>query len=292
MTVGDLVKIEAHPVAAFSPRTFEDAWRMATAMAKGGLFGATTPEQAFSLMMIADAEGCHPVAAARDYHIIDGKPSLKADAMLARYQKAGGRVKWIKREDEIVSAEFINSASDAVTITWDKARATKAGLWGKGNYTKFPQQMLAARVISEGVRASSPAVISGFYTPEEVIDFGPAPAPPPASAEAASQDAGQHEEPETPPVTAGLRLNPNDPVEQDDGLGSGLNPNQAKKEGLWEACTEEMSTFSTRPDLSDWMETSKGDPESSFARMPRSWRARFTLDEYYPLLNSLPERRG
>ena len=40
-----------------------DVERMAIAIAKSGLFGAKSPEQAFALMLIAQAEGRHPAEA-------------------------------------------------------------------------------------------------------------------------------------------------------------------------------------------------------------------------------------
>ena len=61
----------------------QDVWKMAQAVARSGLFGMREPEQAMALMLIAQAEGTHPALAARDYHIVDGRPTLKADAMLA-----------------------------------------------------------------------------------------------------------------------------------------------------------------------------------------------------------------
>lgn len=154
------------------PQSLQDAGHIAEYIAQSGLFGCKTKAQAFALMLLADAEGLHPAAAARDYHIIEGKPSLRADAMLARYMAAGGKIKWLKREPEAVSAEFTHPSSGTVAITWDKKRAELAGFWGKNNWRKHPVQMLSARVISEGVRASFPGVVSGLYAPEEVEDFG------------------------------------------------------------------------------------------------------------------------
>ena len=55
-----------------------DLDRMATAMVGSKLFGLTTKEQALALMLVAQAEGLHPATAARDYHIIQGRPALKA----------------------------------------------------------------------------------------------------------------------------------------------------------------------------------------------------------------------
>ena len=145
--------------------------QMAQAVAKSNLFGVKSPDQALALMLLSQAEGIHPMLAARDYHIIDGKPSLKADAMLARFQQAGGRVKWLKMADDCVSGVFSHEQGGDVEISWDMARAKQAQLAGKGNWAKYPRQMLRARVISEGIRATFPGCIVGVYTPEEVADF-------------------------------------------------------------------------------------------------------------------------
>jgi hypothetical protein len=153
---------------------FEHQCRMAEAFARSGLFGVKTADQALALMALCEAEGLHPAIAVRDYHIIQGKPALKADAMMARFQNAGGRVKWLAMTDERVAGEFSHPAGGTVEIDWDKKRAETAGFWGKENWKKFPRAMLRARVISEGIRSVFPGVVVGTYTPEEVQDFEPA----------------------------------------------------------------------------------------------------------------------
>lgn len=147
-----------------------DIERMAQAVAASKLFGIQNMEQAMSLMLIAQAEGMHPAIAARDYHVIQGRPALKADAMLARFQAAGGKVKWNAYTDEKVSGTFSHPAGGEVTIDWDMNRAKAAGLAGKDNWSKYPRQMLRARCISEGVRTVCPGVTAGLYTPEEIQD--------------------------------------------------------------------------------------------------------------------------
>lgn len=151
--------------------------RMATALAKSGLFGMKTPDQALALMVVAQAEGRHPGSIAGEYHIIQGRASLKADAMLARFQSAGGRVEWHDHTDQLVSATFSHPAGGSLKIDWDMARAKSAGLGTKDNWRQYPRQMLRARVISEGVRAVYPGVLQGMYTPEEVEEFKPAAKP-------------------------------------------------------------------------------------------------------------------
>ena len=154
--------------------------RMAEIISKANFFGYANLEQAATLMFIAQAEGRHPASAAKEYHIIKGRPALKADAMLARFQQAGGSVQWVERTDLKVSAKFSHPQGGEVPICWTIEDAKRAGLTNNDNWRKYPRQMLSARVISEGVRATYPSVVSGLYTPEEVQDFTPSPAPAPA----------------------------------------------------------------------------------------------------------------
>lgn len=151
--------------------------RMAVAFAKSGLFGIKTPEQGVALMLIAQAEGMHPAIAARDYHIVDGRPALKADALLARFQTAGGKVVWNAYTDSSVSATFSHPQGGSATVEWTIAQAESAGLTRKDNWKKYPRAMLRARVVSEGIRTVYPGVSVGVYTPEELQDFDAKPLP-------------------------------------------------------------------------------------------------------------------
>ncbi len=155
---------------------FNDIERMALAFAKSGLFGIKTPEQGIALMLIAQAEGMHPAAAARDYHIIQGRPALKSDAMLARFQQAGGKVIWNVYSDDRVSGTFSHSSGGSATIEWTLTQAKAAGLTSKDVWRQYPRAMLRARVISEGIRTVYPGVAVGVYTVEEVQDFDAKPA--------------------------------------------------------------------------------------------------------------------
>jgi hypothetical protein len=160
--------------------------RMALAVAKSGLFGVKTADQAMALMLIAQAEGLHPAIAARDYHVINGRPTLKADAMLARFQAAGGSVRWGEYTDKRVVGTFTHPQGGSVEIEWTYAMAERAGLTKNPTWKSYPRQMLRARCISEGIRTVFPGVVVGTYTPEEVEDM----APPQATQPAAPRDMG------------------------------------------------------------------------------------------------------
>ena len=153
------------------PVPFEHQLKLAESFANSGLFGVKSPDQALALMALCEAEGLHPAIAVRDYHIIQGKPALKADAMMARFQAAGGKVEWKDLSDERVCATFSHPSGGSATIDWDMKRAQAAGFAGKDNWKKFPRAMLRSRVVSEGIRTVFPGVVVGVYTPEEVADF-------------------------------------------------------------------------------------------------------------------------
>ena len=147
-----------------------------------GMFGCVKPEQGMVLAMTCLAEGKAPLELAKTYHIIEGKLSMRADAMLGRYLTTGGKVKWIVRSDTEVRAIWSKDGNDveiAATLEEYKNNGVAIGANGKlkANWQKFPRQMLTARCVSEGVRLLAPQIVSGIYTPEEVQDFSSPPAP-------------------------------------------------------------------------------------------------------------------
>lgn len=154
---------------------FNDIERMAKAISSSSLFGVKTVDQAIALMLVAQAEGMHPAIAATHYHVINGRPTLKADAMLSRFQAAGGTVNWKTYTDAEVTGTFSHPAGGRVDITWTVAQAQTAGLTKNPTWRQYPRQMLRSRCISEGIRTVYPGVTVGVYTPEEVQDFAPEP---------------------------------------------------------------------------------------------------------------------
>lgn len=148
-----------------------DIQQMAEVAAKSKMFGFKSPDEAMAIMLLCQAENLHPAIAMRDFHVIQGRAALKADAMLARFQAAGGSVKWEEYSDERVSGNFSHPSGGSVTVTWTFEMARKIGLTGKDNWKNYARAMLRARCISEGVRTVYPGCVTGLYTPEEVETF-------------------------------------------------------------------------------------------------------------------------
>lgn len=157
----------------------QDIEVMADRVAKSRLFGLDA-SQAFTLMLLCQAEGIHPVKAVQRYHVIQGRPAMKADAMLADFLRIGGTVKWITESDDREKCEAIFThpkyAPEGKSVRFNMADAKSAGLTGNSTWQKYPANMLRARVVSNGVRMIAPGIVAGLYTPEEVQDMDPLPA--------------------------------------------------------------------------------------------------------------------
>lgn len=151
--------------------SLSDIHKIASTIAAGKLFGSTDVDAVMTLCLLAHAEGLHPVAVMRDYHMIQGKPSKKSEAMQRDFLASGGSIEWHQLDDTVAAATFSHPAGGSVRIDWTLDRAQKAGLLGNAMWKKYPRQMLKSRLISEGARTVFPGATSGMYVPEEVVDF-------------------------------------------------------------------------------------------------------------------------
>ena len=148
----------------------KDMQTMAEAVARSGLFGMKSADQALALMLVAQSENQHPATITQDYDIIQGKACRKTHSVMARFQQMGGKVEWHQLTDMIADATFSHPAGGSLRIEWTIEQAKKANLTGKDNWKNYPRAMLRARVIAEGVRAVYPAAIGGMMVAEEASD--------------------------------------------------------------------------------------------------------------------------
>lgn len=145
---------------------------MAKSVVQSGLFGLKNQDQAFTLMLIAQAEGIHPIQAIQKYSIINGMPSLKSTEIQSRFQKSGGILKWIETSNTKAVCEMSHPSYDGKYLSeFTIADATLMGLANKDNWKKMPKQMLMARCISAGVRAVYPDCLNNMYSEAEVQDI-------------------------------------------------------------------------------------------------------------------------
>lgn len=166
---------------------------MGEAIATSRLLGCENAAQGKVMAMTCIAKGCDPLSLAQRYDIIQGKLSMKSDAMLAEFRARGGRHKIIQRDSEGAEVELsMDGETKRFQLLWADA-CNEPFTKGKGgkvkdNYAtpRMRMQMLWARVVSDGVRAMAPEVNTGIYTPEEVMDFDESVSSPSAVSDTAS----------------------------------------------------------------------------------------------------------
>ena len=133
-------------------------------IAKSQMFGCQNVAQGRVLAMACIAERKNPIEIARTHHIIQGNLSMRADAMLAEFNRLGGKHRIVERTAERAEVE-LKIGDDVYTesLAWDEAKQEpypyeKDGTSLKKNWRtpRARRQMLWARVISEAVRTLHP----------------------------------------------------------------------------------------------------------------------------------------
>lgn len=127
-------------------------------------------------MDIGDALGVPYTQVMQSMVVARGKMTMSADLMGAVVRRAGHKLR-LREDGDSVTADLIRADDPdyTFTVTWDKAKAQAAGLWGsRGPWQQYPRQMLRARAITEVCRQGASDALAGtVYTPEELE---PAPA--------------------------------------------------------------------------------------------------------------------
>lgn len=166
-------------VQALTPQTFEDAWRIAQAFSKSGMCpkDMSTPEQVLVAVMAGAEIGLAPFQAVQSFAVINGRPCLWGDGMLAVVRKYGTQVsERIEGDGESAVAWCKVTRPDTQEVierAFSAADAQAAGLWTKaGPWKQYPKRMLQMRARAWALRDGCADMLRGMKMAEEVQDFG------------------------------------------------------------------------------------------------------------------------
>lgn len=145
---------------------------MADNVYQSGMFGLKNKNQVYTLMLIAQSEGLHPIEAVQQYNVINGLPAMKTIEKHTRFNKSGGKLKWIETTDKIAKAEMTHPSYDGVYLSeFTIEEANLMGLTNRDNWKKMPKKMLMARCLSSGINAIAPDCLGNVkYTVEDIQD--------------------------------------------------------------------------------------------------------------------------
>lgn len=141
-------------------------------LANSGMFGCDKKEQGYLIALACMVENKSPLDIARRYHIVEGRLSMRAEAMLAELRVRGGDYEWLKDGSEGVAELRITFGGHSRDIKFDMDEAKAMRVVKKDSgWEKNPAAMLRARVTSKAVRMMAPEINSGVYVPEEIEDI-------------------------------------------------------------------------------------------------------------------------
>ena len=124
--------------------------------------------------------GLSPMQAIQNIAVINGRPSLWGDAMLAVCLPHLDELEESFDDATMTATCRAKRGKRAVTNTFSKADADLAGLWGKaGPWKTYPKRMLKTRARGFCLRDACADVLRGIISAEEVSDYEVRPDPKP-----------------------------------------------------------------------------------------------------------------
>jgi len=152
------------------PGDFTEACTLAGYVAETRLNGVQSPHDALTRILTGHGLGLGSMASIRAIHVIEGKAVIASDAMVAICRRAPDfeRFECEFASDEKVTWVAKRRGEAEQRVTWTLEDAKRAGLLGRGTWSKFPRQMLNARAKSELARLVFSDMLFGILATEEV----------------------------------------------------------------------------------------------------------------------------
>jgi len=164
---------------ALAPKTMGEAMEMAKMLSGSQMVPKNyqnKPQDTLVAMMMGSELGLNPIQALQNIAVINGKPAIYGDALLALVQnhpRFGGHEESFDEQTMTATCTvWRKGESKQHTQTFSKADADKAGLWGKqGPWTQYPKRMLMWRARGYALRDKFADALGGLITVEEAQDI-------------------------------------------------------------------------------------------------------------------------
>lgn len=161
-----------------APRNIDEAMKLANMICRSELAPKNfkgKPEDTLIAMMMGAEVGLNPLQAIQNIAVINGRPSIWGDAMLALVQnhpKFGGIEETFDKATMTATCTVWRKNGPKHTQTFSKETAEKAGLWGKqGPWTQYPERMIPLRARGFALRNQFADALAGLISREEAMDI-------------------------------------------------------------------------------------------------------------------------
>ncbi len=157
---------------SLQPRSASEAMAMARFLFNSRLYSKLgTPEAVWAIILTGRERGISAMISLTSIFIVEGKPEMSADLIVAQVLRSGKARKFTCVETTDERAVYLVQRFDddaPMRVEFTKAHAQARELWGKGNWRKMPDVMLAHRCATKAARLKFPDVTVGLYGEGEV----------------------------------------------------------------------------------------------------------------------------
>lgn len=161
------------------PHTLDALYKVAASVAKIGLCGVSSPEEAMVRMLTGRELGLTMMQSLRGVYVVEGNPSLSAalkQSICLAHPATCEVFRMIESTAEKATYRVKRKGEPEQDFTWTIADAKTALLLNRGkdpsqsNWSKYPRRMLQARAKSEAADVVFSDLLLGFPTREEMED--------------------------------------------------------------------------------------------------------------------------
>lgn len=158
-----------------TPQTLTEAMQYSEMMAKSQIIPKDyqgKPENVLVAVQWGHEIGLPPLQAMQNIAVINGRPSLWGDAVLALV-RGSGKLEYIDEriENDVAICRVKRKGEPEQIRTFSIEQAKKAALLGKqGPWSQYPERMLQMRARAFAMRDVFPDVLKGIAVAEEVQD--------------------------------------------------------------------------------------------------------------------------
>lgn len=167
---------EPKPLFNFTPTSLKEAMDYAKIIAESELVPKDykgKPGNVLVAVQMGMEVGLKPLQAIQNIAVINGRPSLWGDAMLALVRAHPAFESIIEEQSETEAVCTVKRKSEPEkTLRFSMDDAKKAGLSGKdGPWRNYPKRMLQMRARGFALRDTFPDVLKGLSMAEEARDY-------------------------------------------------------------------------------------------------------------------------
>lgn len=170
-------QLNINNVSGLRPQNMPELFKLAEMIAGSELAPKDyigKPNETAIAMMMGLEVGLNPMQAIQNIAVINGRPSMWGDAMLALVQNHASFLSIDESIDESTMTAICTvcrKGGKPHTEKFSRSDAELAGLWGRNTWKQYPKRMLAMRARGFALRNQFADALLGLISREEAYDI-------------------------------------------------------------------------------------------------------------------------